>query len=331
MVAGTDVLSELLRPLRLHGIFYSKWIAGGRWGVRGADDSCAVLHYMLRNGCVISFGDGAEPLRLGTGDLAVFPHGTAHTFADSEGRGRSALPLKSLLPDTSPGSSLCVTVGSEEPDTEILCASLHYDPAGEPSLYRALPRVIVLRRDMLEGELLLRRTLESLTTEMERTAPGARLVTLRAFEMIFVLALRTALERLSETSPALQALRHPGIGRALLAIYAGYHKPWTVESLSREAGMSRSAFAQTFRRLVGEPPARHLAARRMQEARLLLADPTVAQADIPERVGYRSAVGFHIAFRKEFGVTPGEYRASRQAAAPTPEADHPPPDASARR
>ncbi|MFE9661439.1 cupin domain-containing protein [Streptomyces sp. NPDC005955] len=302
-----DVLSELLRPLRLSDIFYSRWQAGGAWGVQGEEDSCAVLHYMLSNECFVGFHDDSPPVHLGTGDLAVFPYGTAHTFA---GRPDAVAtqPLQSVLPERVPGSSDVVTVGSGPIDTDMLCASLHYDGTTEPALYRALPRVIVLRRDVLIGEPLLHGTLCSLAPEIARTSPGSGLVALRAFEMVFVLALRTALERLTELSPALRALRHPGISASLVAIYRDYAHPWTVETLARRAGMSRSAFSETFRALVGDSPARHLTVRRLQEARALLADGSVALGDIPARIGYQSNVGFHLAFRREFDTTPGAYR-----------------------
>ncbi|MFB7761466.1 AraC family transcriptional regulator [Streptomyces xiamenensis] len=303
-----DVLSELLKPLRLTDTYYSKWLAGGDWGVAGQEDSHAVLHYMVRSECFITCAD-AEPIRLSEGDLALFPHGTAHTFSSAPGL--TTTQLHQVLPARAAGSSHVVTVGDAHPDTEILCASLHFDSTTEPPLYRALPPVIVLRAHMLMDEPLLLRTLQSLPTEIIRTAPGARMVSLRAFEMVLVLSLRTAMERLAADSPALQALRHPGISRALTAMYASYATPWTVETLSREAGMSRSAFSQAFRDLVGEPPARHLMVRRLQEARRLLADLSVPLGEIHERVGYQSHVGYHLAFRKEFGITPGEFRTLR--------------------
>ncbi|MFE7410297.1 helix-turn-helix transcriptional regulator [Streptomyces laurentii] len=85
-----------------------------------------------------------------------------------------------------------------------------------------------------------------------------------------------------------------------------------LETLAREAGMSRTAFAQQFKELVGESPMRHLMARRLQEAKRLLSDTSVAQQEIAQRVGYRSQVGFHRAFRQEFDMTPGAYRSGRE-------------------
>ncbi|MGW1077675.1 AraC family transcriptional regulator [Streptomyces sp. NPDC002537] len=165
----------------------------------------------------------------------------------------------------------------------------------------------------LEKEPLLTRTLESLTAETARREPGTQLIVTRAFEMVFVLSLRVALEQLAESSPELHALRHPGISKALLAIYREYAEPWTIDSLSRQAGMSRSAFTKTFRELVGEGPGQHLTKRRMQKAATLLSETT-----IPELVGYQSSVGFHLAFRKMFDLPPGEFRRQAQESDPRP-------------
>ncbi|MFL9677864.1 helix-turn-helix domain-containing protein [Streptomyces sp. KL110A] len=55
---------------------------------------------------------------------------------------------------------------------------------------------------------------------------------------------------------------------------------------------------------------RHLTARRIREAARLLAETGLPQSAVPARVGYRSRVGFHLAFRTAYGTTPGEYRAA---------------------
>ncbi|GHI22767.1 hypothetical protein Shyd_41380 [Streptomyces hydrogenans] len=53
-----------------------------------------------------------------------------------------------------------------------------------------------------------------------------------------------------------------------------------------------------------------LTARRIREAARLLAETGLPQSAVPARVGYRSRVGFHLAFRTAYGTTPGEYRAA---------------------
>ncbi|MFI0355684.1 AraC family transcriptional regulator [Actinomadura sp. 9N407] len=318
-----DLLDELLAPLRLEGVFASWWEARAPWGFRGDQEWNALLHYVRSGECAITMPGTSEPVILRAGELAVFPYGAAHEIADRPGRATS--PLDLLLPGRPIGSATEIRVDGPGPLTELLCGGLHYDEAGMSPLYRALPEILVLDGEMLASEPLLAGTLAELAAPTRygaagdgaghgaagHGAAGAGLVASRAFELVFVLALRVALSRLSDLSPALQALRHPAIGRALLAIQSRFAEPWTLESLAWEAGMSRSAFATTFSRLVGEAPARHLNGRRMREAARILVETATPLSAVPERVGYRSAVGFHLAFRRHFGVPPGEYRRPR--------------------
>ncbi|MBM7081356.1 AraC family transcriptional regulator [Micromonospora sp. WMMD734] len=301
-----DVLAELLRPIRLVSVFHSRWIARGPWNVQGDDDHCAVMHYALRNSCYVKL-PGRPPILLQRGDLAIFPYGTAHTLGD--GSPTPTRPLRSVLPERRLGESAIVRIGEAGPVTELMCASLNYDPGGEPPLYRSLPPIFMLGKPELDHEPLLLRTLESLVAETERREPGSPLVTLRAFEMVFVLALRVVLRKLTVDAPGLRALGHPGVSRALSAIYGEFQRPWTLDLLAQRAGMSRSSFAKTFRDLVGEGPALHLTRRRVQEAVQLLTYTKTPLSSIPEMVGYKSTVGFHLAFRKILNDTPGRYRA----------------------
>ncbi|MET9428718.1 MULTISPECIES: AraC family transcriptional regulator [unclassified Streptomyces] len=313
--AGTDsddLLSELLQPLRLTGVFDSRWHVSAPWAIEGdAEQSCAVLHYIVQGGCWIT-AEGQVPQELHAGDLAVFPTGTAHRLADRPER--QGVPLKAMLPERVPGTSGEIRISGGGPQSRLLCAGLHYDASAATGLYKALPWVLVLDRSQVDREPLLRDTLRLLASPDRPVGPGDRLITLRAFEMALVLALRPLLREFAENPASLPVLRHPGISRALVMIATRFAEPWTIESLAKEVGMSRSAFTAAFRELVGEAPARHLTGRRMQEAARLLGETSLPQSAVPQRVGYQSAVGFHLAFRKWFGVTPGEYRSGATAA-----------------
>ncbi|MFF8954326.1 AraC family transcriptional regulator [Streptomyces sp. NPDC014894] len=310
-----DLLSELLQPLRLAGVFDSRWHVRAPWAIEGdAAERCAVLHFITGGSCWLT-GEGRTPIRLRAGDLAVLPTGSAHRLADHPER-RGGAALCSVPPRRGPGPAGATGIGgSAGPESRLLCAGLRYDESAATGLYQALPWALVLDRAQVEQEPLLRDTLRLLAAADRPVGPGDRLVTLRAFEMALVLAMRNLLRDLAADPASLPVLRHPGISKAMVVIATRFAEPWTIESLAREVGMSRSAFTAAFRELVGEAPARHLTGRRMEEAARLLGETSLPQSSVPPRVGYQSAVGFHLAFRKWYGMTPGEYRAGSLSAA----------------
>jgi AraC-like DNA-binding protein len=55
----------------------------------------------------------------------------------------------------------------------------------------------------------------------------------------------------------------PAIGPALRAIHASPDTQWTVDTLARESGLSRAAFARRFSTVLGEPPLTYLTSWRM--------------------------------------------------------------------
>jgi AraC-like DNA-binding protein len=80
--------------------------------------------------------------------------------------------------------------------------------------------------------------------------------------------------------------------------------------LAGQAAMSRTAFANRFRCLVGEPPMSYLQQWRMTLACTALRSTEAPLSEIAERVGYLSGTAFSIAFKRSLGVSPGRYRAA---------------------
>jgi AraC-like DNA-binding protein len=104
------------------------------------------------------------------------------------------------------------------------------------------------------------------------------------------------------------ALSDLAVSTALQAVHQDPAGPWTVESLGREAGMSRAAFAARFTALVGRPPLAYLTWWRMTTAARLLRDSDAGLAEIAARVGYSSEYAFGTAFKRAYGTAPGRYR-----------------------
>jgi AraC-like DNA-binding protein len=81
--------------------------------------------------------------------------------------------------------------------------------------------------------------------------------------------------------------------------------------LAHEVGLSRSALAERFTHLVGQPPMQYLANWRMQLAANYLLSGNDSVAAIAERVGYESEAAFSRAFKKMVGVSPSQWRKQR--------------------
>jgi AraC-like DNA-binding protein len=106
----------------------------------------------------------------------------------------------------------------------------------------------------------------------------------------------------------LRGLADPQIGRALAAIHREPASAWTAEALAGIAGLSRSAFADRFAGLVGEPPIRYVTQWRLHLARQRLREGHSGIARIAHEVGYDSEEAFSRAFKRETGLSPARWR-----------------------
>jgi AraC-like DNA-binding protein len=104
------------------------------------------------------------------------------------------------------------------------------------------------------------------------------------------------------------ALTAPVASMALL--HRDITRRWTVDDLGREVGLSRSALADRFIRLIGVPPIHYLANWRMQVAIQKLRNTSASLAQVAETIGYDSEAAFSRAFKKTFGAAPATWRRS---------------------
>jgi transcriptional regulator GlxA family with amidase domain len=72
--------------------------------------------------------------------------------------------------------------------------------------------------------------------------------------------------------------------------------------------MSRSAFSERFRSLVGEPPIRYLTELRLTRAARLLRTSDATVADVARTVGYGSEEALSRAFKSRYGEAPSVFR-----------------------
>jgi len=101
----------------------------------------------------------------------------------------------------------------------------------------------------------------------------------------------------------------PFLDRVVAAIHAEPGREWTVEALAAVGAMSRSVFAERFRRRFGRSPAGYVTSVRMQAAQDLLSRG-LGVSTVSRELGYASDEGFSRAFRRSFGTTPSAWRST---------------------
>jgi AraC-like DNA-binding protein len=309
-----DVLAALLGHVRVTAGAFGRVELGAPWGARLPARDSVSLHHVLSG--ELWLDTAAERTRVGPGDLVLLPHGAPCTL-----RHHPEAPVADAPPAAGQDTlSVFRRLGGDGPLTVLLCAELTLAGAARTRLVRALPPVVCFAA--AAAVPALGPLLGLLRDELRRPLPGAAPIAARLAELLLLQAVRAAVTdpaRAAEPGSWRAALADERIARVLDAVYAEPHRPWTLHGLARVAGMGRTAFTARFRALVGESPFAHLTRWRMDLATTLLRDrPTLTLAEVAAAVGYGDEFAFGAAFRREVGVAPGAYRATRPAPSRTP-------------
>jgi AraC-like DNA-binding protein len=94
-----------------------------------------------------------------------------------------------------------------------------------------------------------------------------------------------------------------------------YAQPIGLDDMAAAAGLSRAHFSREFSRTFGESPKAYLMTRRLERAAALLRNTDHSVAEICLDVGLVGLGSFTTSFKRHFGKTPTEYRASYPPAA----------------
>jgi AraC-like DNA-binding protein len=306
-VVVTDPLGEALYQLRLSGTLYCRADLTAPWGIEVPSlDGCLALVVVTAGSCRLEI-DGSEPRHLSAGSLTLLPHGTPHVFRS--GAGVPAEPLFGLPVEMLSDCYELLSHGGGGELTQVTYGMLRFETATGDRLARQLPAVLHLDGWDADDAGWLNSTLRLIAREAQELRPGGETVLTRLADVLVIQAIRAWLAGAPEARQGwLAALRDEQVGRALAAIHRAPGRDWSLISLAREAGMSRSAFAERFTALVGEPAMRYLADWRMQSARTHLHATTEPLSAVAHRFGYQSEAAFGRAFKRAFGVSPGSVR-----------------------
>tara|TARA_R110002096_G_scaffold269520_2_gene463349 strand:+ start:4263 stop:5219 length:957 start_codon:yes stop_codon:yes gene_type:complete len=311
-----DLLSDILTRLSLRGSLYFRTSFTEPWGVRvPAFRDVARFHFAHRGEALVRVGEGKQPVHLAQGDLIIIPHGTAHVLSCRHTGPDEALPLDDVLSRSGfPGHGTLVWGGDETTrDTQLICGHFALADGSRHLLFDRLPPFIHLRGYGDEAGPWLEATLKVIGAEAGGARLGGDLIALKLSEAIFAQAIRAHIEQTAEGSSGVAGFADPQLARALTSFHRTPAGDWTVASLAREAGLSRTGFAERFTQRLGVTPMSYVTSWRMQIAREALVTRGLSVAEAAEVSGYASESAFSRVFKKEIGLSPAAFRQTGEA------------------
>ena len=304
-----DVLSDILDLLQLSGTLYFRTAFSAPYSVAVPElAGAARFHLVVQGRCHVRVAD-ADDVILEPGDMIVIPNGAAHVLSDEAGRPPETLDtvLQSAGYD---GEGVLVYGGAAagDADTILICGHFTFAEGADHPLLRALPAWLAVRAETRATSPWLDELMRLICRQMFADVPGTRASVIRLSEALFIEVLKACAGQNEALETLISGMNDTRIGRALGLFHRELHRGWTLESIAREVGMSRSRFADRFQRVVGCSPMTYLANLRLQKAMNLLSGTGQPIQTVAEQVGYQSPASFSRAFSSRYGCSPKDVR-----------------------
>ena len=305
-VGESDALGDALHMLRLTGTLYCRADATAPWAVEMPElPGYLTLPVVLSGSCVLEV-DGAH-FPMVAGSVALLTRGRTHRMLSAEGV--ASVPLFDIPAEQISERYERLRFGGGGAPARVAYAALRADDVLTRRLVAELPDVIVVEGwdDEEAGAFGAVRRL--LAREAMTLRPGGETIMTRLADVLVVQVIRWWLANGQVPDGGwLTALGDRHVGHALARLHSDAARPWTIAELADAVNLSRSAFAERFVALVGIPPMTYLAGWRLEQARAELVRTDLPIGVVSSRVGYGSEAAFSRAFKRHYGMTPGQAR-----------------------
>lgn len=306
-----DPLTNVLRHLHMDGVFYCRTEVTAPWGADMPPMPGSLWFHIVTagNGLLVDATGAEHP--LAAGDVLVLPHGHGHRISDAPNR--SCPNVLDLHHDyLSPNYAVLRTGGGGAP-TSLICGVVTFTHPAARTLASGLPEVIRVGAQVGSAADEIAPLIQLMAVETRDPKPGGEAVVTRLCDVLVIQAIRSWLADADRPTGWVGALRDDQIGAAIAAVHDRSGESWTVASLARHVGMSRSAFAARFQALVDQTPVAYVTQWRMAIARDRLTTDDIGVLELAIELGYGSEAAFGRAFSREVGSSPGRYRTQSRA------------------
>jgi AraC-like DNA-binding protein len=314
-----DAFSEILSGVKLNGALFFSAEFSAPWGFSSPVSTMlasmlapgaphlVIYHFVIDGGAFVQLATG-QSLELGPGDVVVLPHGDAHQMTSSRAVTTTSLTSAILSKVQSHDLSTMQAGGGGE-TARYVCGYMACDPFQSRPILSGLPPVFKVNIRTDRSGHWLENSILHLVEEAASGRVGSAAMLAKLSEALFVDTLRRYVAGLPEQEVGwLAGARDPIVGKSLGLLHSRVAHPWTIADLADAVGISRSALVERFTRYLSEPPMTYLMRWRLQMAARSLEKTPRGVAEIAAEVGYESEAAFNRAFKREYGLPPGQYR-----------------------
>lgn len=122
------------------------------------------------------------------------------------------------------------------------------------------------------------------------------------------LLLQQLLLLLAREEASSQAVRDPELDVILFYMHGNIGKPFRVENLLRQTGLSRNALFSRFRALTGKSPSRYMQDLKLASAKASLETTNLSIKEIASALSFYDEFHFSKTFKQRYGHAPSDYR-----------------------
>lgn len=311
----TDLISELLTGMRLHGVQYRRIQTGPTFGLGfPPKPGHAYFHYLAVGTAILRGADGSQH-RLSAGDVVLLPRGDEHALLSGDEHPVQCLETIDAAPlgDAVSGIDTCPSTHAV-PSAVLFHGCMVFDLGGMQGLSKVMPAVMLADGNGTQFPGLL-----PMVDAMKREVCSGRIgyagILSRLADAVAAMIVRDWVERGCDGASGLvMAMRDPRLSLSLLALHRDPGRDWTVEALAAESNISRSVFADRFQTVIGTAPLRYVTELRMQLASQWLTHQSLPIEVVADRLGYASQAAFSRAYKRVIGHSPGATRRGRALA-----------------